>query len=122
MVDMKAFLFSSDAILSAITALLSFLLLVSLIIKTDEHFSRSLAWRQKEEEAYALSEVIAKRLAAPDGSLDVGALSHISRNNSQVRVGNYTFGPAPPENVSVFFSRRVVFVDGKPEILEVRAW
>ena len=122
MVEMRGFVFQSDAILSVAAALLTFLLLVSLLVKSNEHFSRSALWAQKEQEACALSDLVAKRLVFPDGNIDVDALSHLTRENSQIRVGNSTVGPVPPANASIFFFRRIVFVDGKPEVMEVRSW
>lgn len=119
---MRGFVFQSDALLSVAAALLTFLLLVSLLMKSNEHASRSALWAQKEQEAYALSDLVAKRLVFPDGNIDVDALSHMTRGTSQIRVGNSTVGPQPPDNASIFFFRRIVFVNGNPEVMEVRSW
>ena len=119
---MKGFLLQSDALLWVAVALLSNLLMLSLAAGVVEGPLESIAWSQKAHAAHALSDAIVKRLVSQDGSIRLDAIERMQLGRAQVRLGGMSFGAFPPENESVSFFRRLAFVDGKPEIIEVRAW
>ena len=119
---MKGFLIQSDALLWVAVALLSNLLMLSSVAGITESSLDCIVWAQKVHGAHALSDAIAKRLVSQDGGVQLEALERMQLDRAQVRLGNRSFGAFPPENESVSFFRRLAFVDGKPEILEVRAW
>ena len=119
---MKGFLVQSDALLWIAVALLSNLLMLSLVAGVMESSLDGLVWAQKTHGAHALSDAIAKRLVSQDGSIRLDALEQMQIGRAQVRLGDRSFGAFPPENESVSFFRRLAFVEGRPEILEVRAW
>lgn len=121
-VEMKGFLFQADAMVWVAASLLSTVLILSLISESGMHFQQGIQWMKKGNDAHALSDLIAKRLAGPDGSLNSDALEGICPGNSHIRAGGMEFGSFPPENAPVFFFRRIVFIEGRPEVLEVRLW
>lgn len=118
----KGFLIQGEAVLSAFVALLAITILISFALRFDAHWSQRLLWERKQLEADALADTVAKRLADGGGNVDASALAKMEKGNAEILLGAERYGQAPPANVSVFYVRRLVFVAGAPEIMEVRVW
>lgn len=111
-----------EAVLSAFVAFLAAAMLISAALRFDEHWSQRMTWERKQLEADALADTIAKRLVDGGGNVDAGALAKSEKENAEIVLGTERYGTAPPANVSLFYVRRLVFVNGEPSFLEVRVW
>lgn len=119
---MKGFLLQGEAVLSAFIAFLAVAMLLSFALRFEEHWSQRVVWERKQLEADALADMIAKRLVDGGGNVDASALAKLEKGNAEILLGTATYGATPPSNISVFHVRRLVFVDGKPALMEVRVW
>jgi len=73
--------------------------------------------------ADGLADMIAKKWVGSDGNLDLSRVSSANlTGNVQVKVGTQAFGAIPPSNESLYVSRRVVFVQGRPVTMDVVVW
>ncbi len=108
--------------LSAFVAFLAVAMLISSALRFDEHWSQRMVWERKQIEADTLADTVAKRLVDGGGNVDAGALAKSEKENAEIMLGTERYGAAPPDNVSLFYVRRLVFVDGNPTVMEVRVW
>ncbi len=73
--------------------------------------------------ADSFADSLVKRCVLQDGGFDLGRLGNMTlENGNRVEVAGRDYGGIPPGNVSIYVSKRLVFVDGEPTVLVVRMW
>ena len=116
------FFLEGDALFSVFLAFVAGAVLLSAALQNGVDMQRE-TWRmQKQAEADGLADAIAVGLTGPDGNVDLKAVRELALDRTRIAVGSTVFGGNPPDNESVFASRRLVRVSGNETVLEVWKW
>ena len=111
-----------EEFLSLLMYFLAFVLLTSNFFMLSKRTNSDLLNERMQLIADNIADSIAKMYVNSQGNVDLVKLNITLRDKIEVRVGTTHFGKVAPDNVNVYTTRRLVFVNGQPSLMEVRVW
>ena len=111
-----------DFILGLIILSIATALLISNLFIFDHRTVEQMLGARKAWSADSAADLIAKKYVTGAGELDFGALGRPMPGNIEVKVGAVKFGSEAPLAGDVYASSRLVFVNGRAELMTVKTW
>jgi hypothetical protein len=107
---------------SLLLSFLAFILLFSSFFMLNRRADSSLLDERMYLVADNIADSVAKKYVDSRGSVDLVKLNTTLKDKVEIIIGGAHFGKSAPDNVNVYYVRRLVFVNGQPSQMEVRVW
>ena len=119
---MKAIFTFEDFIIALIVLSLSTALIISNLFIFDHRTVEQMLSTRNSWNADSTADLLVKKYVKGSGELDIEMLNRPLPDNIDVRVGVLHYGNEAPFTGDVYSSNRLVFVNGRAELLTVKTW
>jgi hypothetical protein len=118
----KGIMIFGEEMLSILITFLALMLLTYNFFTVEKRTNSYAADERMHLIADNIADLIAKRYVDSKGNIDFLRLNITFRDNVEVDIGSRHFGGYAPDNINVYSSRRLVFIDEQPVLMEVKVW